>query len=686
MTSEGWGTPPVEPIGQHYIVCGGNALAHRLTLELVEHYEVPVVVLVPDRTRDHAPQIEQLDGVAVVVEYSSVTEEALRAVRVETARGIALVEGSDQENIHAALSAQGHNPDIRIVLRMFNQRLGENIERLLRNGTALSGSATAAPAFADAALSRPNSVQVGDRFLHIAYDGDIDSNRICVVADRIDRQDLGRIRLLPEQEGDSASFVRLASEFGDDGPIRSGAAARRAAAVPGAPGGTGPTRAPDEAAGEAAPEEAAPGEAAPGEAAPGETGEEADTGGSDGAGPEAEPEVGPEAVEQAVEQAVGGDPGGNGGGVAALQTLPSEPPVRIAWWRRLRWRLLDTLRYFTSARLRLVLITALAAVLLAFGLLWYLNRDFGWSLYVSLLDLAGAAQPDQPADAAAGTGTGGTWQRIAQVVITFCGITFAPVATAIMVEVLASGRRGQPRNPGAGTRDHVVVVGLGNVGTRVVARLHGLGVPVVGLERDPQARGISAVRALGVPVVVDDGPLAEQLRRARLKHCRAVVAVSGDDATNLEAALEARAVRPDVRVVLRMFDDNFAHHVYATLDNAASRSTSYLSAPAFAAALMGREVLGTLSVFRHVLLIAELRAEVGSGLIGLNRHDLEDEGGVRVLAVRLARNPQLYHWKYADRTRGLEPGDRVVVAATRSGLARLNTVPVGAEDERAAAG
>ncbi|KOV11104.1 hypothetical protein ADK60_36010 [Streptomyces sp. XY431] len=602
MTSEGWGTPPVEPIGQHYIVCGGNALAHRLVLELVEHYEVPVVVLVPDRTRDHAPRIEQLDGVAAVVEYASVTEEALRAVRVETARGIALVDGSDQENIHAALSAQGHNPGIRIVLRMFNQRLGSNIERLLRNGTALSGSATSAPAFADAALSRPNSVQVGDRFLHIAYDDDIAADRICVVADRIDRQDLGRIRLLPDQEGDSASFVRLAGEFGDGGPIRSATEARRAAE---------PATAPDE-------------------------------------------------------------PSPAAGGVAALQTLPSEPAVRIPWWRRLRWRLLDTLRFFTSARLRVVLITALAAVLFSFGLLWYLNGDFAWTFYASLLDLAGAAQPDQPG-AGDGSGTGGTWQRIAQVVITFCGITFAPVATAIMVEVLASGRRGQHRSPGAGTRDHVVVVGLGNVGTRVVAQLHGLGVPVVGLESDPQARGISAVRALGVPVVVDDGPLAEQLRRARLKHSRAVVAVSGDDATNLEAALEARAVRPDVRVVLRLFDDSFASHVYATLDNVASRSTSYLSAPAFAAALMGREVLGTLSVFRHVLLIAELPAELGTGLIGLNRHDLEDPGGVRVLAVRLARSPRLYHWNYADRTRTLEPGDSVVVATTRSGLARLNT-------------
>ncbi|MFI6152767.1 NAD-binding protein [Kitasatospora sp. NPDC051170] len=631
MTSAGWGTPPVEPISQHYIVCGGNALAHRLVLELVEHYEVPVVVLVADRTRDHAPQIEQLPGVSAVVEYASITEEALRAVSVTTARGLALVEGGDQENIHAALSAQGHNPDLRIVLRMFNQRLGENIERLLKNGAALSGSATAAPAFAAAALGRPNSVEIEGQFLYVAFDEAITSDRICVVADQIDRQDLSRIRLMPEEQGAFKEFLELATEFGDDGPVRR-------------PGG---------GAGRVPPPRA-----------------------------EEEPEEEPEAV---AEGGSGGDAGRaaeteeSAGGVAALQALPMEPHEAISWVQRVRWRAFDTLRFLTSARLRVVLLIALAAVMMSFGLLWYLNRDFGWTVYVSLLDLAGAAQPDQLADVANGTGTGGLRQRIAQVVITLCGITFAPVATAIAVEVLGSTRRGLPRNPGAGTRDHVIVVGLGNLGTRIAEQLHGLGVPVVGVERDPQARGIAALRSLGLPVVVGDGPFEDQLGRARLRYSRAVVAVSGDDATNVEAALEARHGNPSVRVVVRLFDDDFARHFYATLDDAASRSVSYLAAPAFAAALMGREVRGTLSVFRHALLIAELTVEDGSGLIGMNRHDLEDPGGVRVIAVGFARNPRL-NWKFADRTRRLGPGDRLVVAATRSGLARINTALVEEAD------
>ena len=60
--------------------------------------------------------------------------------------------------------------------------------------------------------------------------------------------------------------------------------------------------------------------------------------------------------------------------------------------------------------------------------------------------------------------------------------------------------------------------------------------------------------------------------------------------------------------------------------NTASRSVSYLAAPAFAAAMMGREVLGTLSVYRHVLLIAEITVTENSDLVGLALRDVDRAG------------------------------------------------------------
>ncbi|MFE0462174.1 potassium channel family protein [Kitasatospora sp. NPDC058965] len=581
------------PFAEHYVVCGANALAHRLIVELTEHYKVPVVAVVPDRTQDHGPRIERLEGVAAVLEFGTLTPEALAAAGAAGARGLALVDGDDQSNIHAALTAQGLNPTIRIVLRMFNLRLGEQIQSLLTNCAALSGSATAAPAFANAALARPNSVQVEDRYLYVAYDADPRANHLCVAADRIDPQDLSRMRLLPETPSAALPFIALAGKV--DG----------ASGLPG----------------------------------------------------------------QQEQQEQPEDPDG----IAVLQTLPTEPPLRIPLLSRLRYRFLDGLRFFTSARIRLVLCTAFAAVLSASVVIYHFNHSLGWTAYLTLLDMAGSAQPDQMNDP--GAGTGGAWQRLAQVVITFSGIALVPVITAVAVDLLASGRRGLGRAPSAGLRGHVIVVGLGNVGTRVATLLHELGVPVAGLERDPQARGVAAVRGLGIPVVVGDGPMSDQLAKVRGRHARAVVAVTSDDAVNLEAALEARALRQDVRMVVRLFDDDFAQHVYATLgDHVASRSVSYLAAPAFAAALMGREVLGTLSVQRHVLLIAELTAAEGSALVGMSRNGIEELDGVRVLAVRVNRASAAYQWSYADRSRGLRVGDQVVVAATRGGLARLNSL------------
>jgi Trk K+ transport system NAD-binding subunit len=50
----------------------------------------------------------------------------------------------------------------------------------------------------------------------------------------------------------------------------------------------------------------------------------------------------------------------------------------------------------------------------------------------------------------------------------------------------------------------VVLLGLGKVGTRVLAKLTELDIPVVCVEENPEARGISLARRLRVPVVLGD--------------------------------------------------------------------------------------------------------------------------------------------------------------------------------------
>lgn len=567
---------PEEPDEQthadHYIVCGANTLAHRLVVELAEQYDVPVVAIVPSRDLDHAPEIIKIVGEAAVVVSPTITEEVLNAASASNARGIALVDGDDQSNIHAALRVQAINEDVRVVLRIYNQRLGGHIEKLLKNCSVLSRSATAAPAFVNAALQRPNSVLVGTQAVSL----EIEAHReredfLCTVADRIDRQDLTRIRMLPDSPGPAAMWI--------------GRTERQRLVEPGSR--------------------------------------------------------------------------------AVLRFVDEEPKPSVSRGIGLMWRLIDMVRFFTGVQLRLVLLGSAITVIASFTLIWALARPFAWAVYETLLDIAGSAVPDiygQPASA----GVGGTWQRIAQVAITLSGVPLMAVVTAVLVENAASGRRAAPRQPSGGIRDHVVVIGLGNVGTRVATLIHSLGIPVVCIERDDNARGILAIQALDIPVLTGEAPIEHHLQQARVHRSRAVIALTGDDAANLEACLEARAIAPTVRIVLRLFDDDFAAHLYRSFENAASRSVSYLAAPAFAAALMGREVQGTLSVHRHVVLISEFVAEEGSELVGRTLRDIEVPGEIRVIAVR-SPTARDYLWR-PDHGRHIGPGDKYVLLTTRAGL------------------
>ena len=241
--------------------------------------------------------------------------------------------------------------------------------------------------------------------------------------------------------------------------------------------------------------------------------------------------------------------------------------------------------------------TALLAVIgIGFGLLAAARYSLSNTIYLGLMDLTGSALTS-PADSRA--------EKTAQVLLTLDGMAFIPVITAIVVGARLTGSvRRAPRPPGG----HVIVVGLGNVGTSVTGQLHDLGFDVVCVDNNPGAPGIPMARQLGLPVVIGDAFREETLRAASLDTCLALVSVTSSDIVNLETSLTARALRDDLRIVLRLTDDDLAERMQKTSGNIISRSVPYLAAPAFAAAMLEHQVLRTIAVGRHVLLIADVRA------------------------------------------------------------------------------
>jgi len=99
--------------------------------------------------------------------------------------------------------------------------------------------------------------------------------------------------------------------------------------------------------------------------------------------------------------------------------------------------------------------------------------------------------------------------------------------------------------------DHVVVVGLGEVGLRLALLLRRCGISVVAIDEREEGEAVGQAKELGVPVVIGRGADPSLLKRLSLEHALALAAVTGDDLENIAVTLAARAQAPELRIVLR---------------------------------------------------------------------------------------------------------------------------------------
>lgn len=529
-----------------FIVWGDNPLALRVIETLVTQYDRPVIAVIRSESGRWGSLIREQPGVQVVT-AEHLDRTAFAQAHIGEAEALALVDQDDAANVEAALLAQEINPQLRIVIRISRQSLGERITALLHNCVALSASAIAAPAFVAAAVGRSATppIEVGDRTM------------VGILRERTRAEDVVAGLAVMGARGTVPEVLPA------DADARSDFVLALAKPAP-------PPRPP--------------------------------------------------------------------------RTSPTGLVLSLLFGRRMR------------------AVLAVFLVLYALGtaalFLSQPGRGLADAAYGALITaLSGNAEEGVTGAA-----------RIAVVALTIVSLALIPAITATVVDALVKLRlereAGGLYDPVA---DHIVVVGLGDVGVRIVRALHNEGVDVVAIERDAQRPGVQLARDLNIPVIVGDAGRPETLARASITTAQTLVVASTDDVNNLEIALVGLAARADLRVVLRLFDTEFADRVRRSFNIYTSRSVSYLAAPAFAAAMIGRAVLATIPVRRRVLLLAEIpvgeRAPLEHQTVAWVNRPHES----RLLAVRTSEQVV---WRPTE-GRPLRAGDRIIVIATRTGLSRL---------------
>ncbi|MGW4080700.1 NAD-binding protein, partial [Streptomyces asiaticus] len=195
------------------VICGDDALAHRLAAELHDVYRARVTLVIPGGAPLAEPRGQRMagsraatffgrfsavvgrvplprltaddgapDGGVRVMEAPTLDEDVLTEAGVEHATALALVHDDDEANIHAALRARRLNPRLRLVIRLYNRKLGQHLEELLDQAarvadpgmdpaqldaatTVLSDADTAAPALAATAVAGTSKVVQADGLL-----------------------------------------------------------------------------------------------------------------------------------------------------------------------------------------------------------------------------------------------------------------------------------------------------------------------------------------------------------------------------------------------------------------------------------------------------------------------------------------------------------------------------------------
>jgi voltage-gated potassium channel len=189
-------------------------------------------------------------------------------------------------------------------------------------------------------------------------------------------------------------------------------------------------------------------------------------------------------------------------------------------------------------------------------------------------------------------------------------------------------------------RGHVVVCGAGRVGYRVVEQLLKVGAQVVVIEKNEQAHFTSTMRDAKVPVLIDDISNPKSLERVNIKAAQAIVCATNDDLANLNVALDARKLNPEVRIVLRLFDDDLVERVRENF-HAEAHSTSSLAAPAIALSALDPRILHSFEVGEHLMVVS--RFKIGVVLQGTTVKSLRDAHGGLTLSICAVGKTEVMH-------------------------------------------
>lgn len=204
----------------------------------------------------------------------------------------------------------------------------------------------------------------------------------------------------------------------------------------------------------------------------------------------------------------------------------------------------------TSRKRLFISIVVLLAVYWV-GVAGYLLIGRGVSLLEAMYTVANTLSTVGARELAGQTAATTVWT----IFIIIFGVIAAMIAVSSLTALIVQGEVGrligsrQLESRIKHVKNHVIICGLGRMGTMLVKQLQAQKVPIVAIEKDPDV--CRQAESLDLLYIVGDATDEASLDKAGIARAQSVVAALKSDADNVFATLTARQMRPDLLIVAR---------------------------------------------------------------------------------------------------------------------------------------
>jgi Trk K+ transport system NAD-binding subunit len=143
---------------------------------------------------------------------------------------------------------------------------------------------------------------------------------------------------------------------------------------------------------------------------------------------------------------------------------------------------------------------------------------------------------------------------------------------------------------------------------------------------------VANLRRFDVPILEGDATREAILDAAGIRRARTLVLCTQNDNLNMQISVKARSMNPNLRVVIRIFDDDFAHALENQFGFHAVSATG-MAAPIFAAEAIGIDISQPITVDGQALILARLNVSPKSPLVNLTVSEIEQTYDVSVVLL-----------------------------------------------------